>query len=79
MYGIYYLMFTTFPGLFSDIYHFSTGVGGLAYIGLGVGFVSATIFGAKISNKIYTTVSRSLTVFHRLLTSFRIVSRQKRW
>lgn len=74
MYGIYYLMFTTFPALFSDIYHFSTGVGGLAYIGLGVGFITATIFGAKISNKIYTRVSQSLTVFHRLLTSFRVVS-----
>jgi len=57
MYGIYYLMFTTFPHLFSDIYHFSTGVGGLAYIGLGIGFISATVFGAKISDKIYTTLA----------------------
>jgi predicted MFS family arabinose efflux permease len=57
MYGIYYLMFTTFPDIFANIYHFRTGVAGLAYIGLGVGFISATIFGAKISDKIYTTVS----------------------
>jgi MFS family permease len=57
MYGIYYLMFTTFPNLFSNIYHFSTGVGGLAYIGLGIGFISATIFGAKIADKIYTTLA----------------------
>lgn len=59
MYGIYYLMFATFPDLFASIYNFSTGVGGLAYIGLGVGFVSATIFGAKISDKIYARVSSS--------------------
>jgi hypothetical protein len=60
MYGIYYLMFTTFPDLFSNIYHFSTGIGGLAYIGLGAGFISATVFGAKISNKSYTKVSLSV-------------------
>lgn len=53
IYGIYYLMFATFPSLFSEVYHFSVGVGGLAYIGLGVGFIFAAIFGAKMSNKIY--------------------------
>ncbi|KAG2074476.1 multidrug resistance protein 4 [Suillus decipiens] len=53
MYGIYYLMFTTFPDLFSEIYHFSTGIVGLTYIGFGVGFISSAIFGAKLSNKIY--------------------------
>ncbi|KAG2132064.1 major facilitator superfamily domain-containing protein [Suillus clintonianus] len=54
MYGIYYLMFATFPDLFSGVYHFSTGVSGLAYIGVGVGFLSATILGAKLSNMTYT-------------------------
>jgi len=53
MYGIYYLMFATFPNLFTDVYHFNTGISGLAYVGLGFGFVSATLFGANISNKIY--------------------------
>ncbi|KAH7924032.1 MFS general substrate transporter [Leucogyrophana mollusca] len=53
MYGIYYLMFATFPDLFSEVYHFSIGMGGLAYIGLGLGFLLATIFGAKISDQIY--------------------------
>jgi hypothetical protein len=56
MYGVYYLMFTTFPGLFSNIYHFTVGTGGLAYLGLGAGFVSAALFGARISSKIYTEV-----------------------
>lgn len=54
IYGIYYLMFSTFPTLFSDVYHFNIGIGGLAYIGLGVGFISAAIFGAKLSDKMYT-------------------------
>ncbi|KIJ66432.1 hypothetical protein HYDPIDRAFT_86594 [Hydnomerulius pinastri MD-312] len=51
--GIYYIMFTTFPNLFSEVYHFNTGVGGLAYLGVGLGFLLAGLFGAKISDKIY--------------------------
>ncbi|KAG2076656.1 multidrug resistance protein 4 [Suillus decipiens] len=53
IYGIYYLMFTTFPDLFSEVYHFNVGMVGLTYIGFGVGFISAAIFGTKLSNKIY--------------------------
>ncbi|KAF8800562.1 MFS general substrate transporter [Phlegmacium glaucopus] len=49
MYGIFYLMFTTFPEIFATTYHFSAGVGGLAYIG----FLTATLFGARISDQIY--------------------------
>lgn len=53
IYGIYYLMFTTFPQLFTDIYHFSTGISGLAYIGLGLGFMSATVVGAGVADTVY--------------------------
>ncbi|KAJ3726767.1 multidrug resistance protein 4 [Lentinula raphanica] len=53
MYGIYYLMFTTFPELFNGIYGFDTGIGGLVYLGLGIGFLLATIFGAKTADQIY--------------------------
>ncbi|GJJ13599.1 hypothetical protein Clacol_007855 [Clathrus columnatus] len=56
-YGIYYLMFTTFPALYTDVYHFSLGVSGLAYIGLGVGLIIATLFGVKISNTIYNKLA----------------------
>lgn len=54
MYGIYYLMFATFPNLFSEVYHWSVGIGGLAYIGLGLGFMLSAILGAKISDKLYS-------------------------
>ncbi|KAG1850213.1 major facilitator superfamily domain-containing protein [Suillus subalutaceus] len=57
VYGIYYLMFTTFPGLFSDVYHFSIGTGGLPYIGIGVGFLSATVIGARICDKTYVSLA----------------------
>ncbi|KAG1897547.1 multidrug resistance protein 4 [Suillus fuscotomentosus] len=53
IYGIYYLMFTTFPDLFTTVYHFNTGTGGLPYIGIGVGFLSGVIFGSRICNKTY--------------------------
>ncbi|KAF5357193.1 hypothetical protein D9756_006598 [Leucocoprinus leucothites] len=52
-YGIYYLMFSTFADFFATTYGFSPGVGGLAYLGLGVGFFAATIFGAKFADQVY--------------------------
>ncbi|KAH9938543.1 multidrug resistance protein 4 [Fomitopsis serialis] len=53
IYGIYYLMFTTFPDLFTIDYGFGIGVSGLAYIGLGLGFVLATVVGASVADSIY--------------------------
>ncbi|KAF8815165.1 MFS general substrate transporter [Phlegmacium glaucopus] len=53
MYGIYYLMFSTFPQTFQSIYGFNTGIGGLAYLGLGVGFLAASLFGAKFGQDMY--------------------------
>ncbi|KAF9447358.1 MFS general substrate transporter [Macrolepiota fuliginosa MF-IS2] len=50
---ITFMMFTTFGRLFSNTYGFEPGVAGLAYLGLGVGFIIATIIGAKFSNRIY--------------------------
>ncbi|KAF8817134.1 multidrug resistance protein 4 [Phlegmacium glaucopus] len=58
MYGIYYLMFTTFPKFFSTTYNFSPGIGGLCYIGLGIGFFLATLFGAKFADQIYKYLAR---------------------
>ncbi|TFK55812.1 multidrug resistance protein 4 [Heliocybe sulcata] len=53
MYGIYYLMFSTFPDLFSGVYHFGLGPTGLAYIGLGAGFLLSTFLGAQWSDAMY--------------------------
>jgi len=53
MYGIFYLMFATFAAFFATTYGFKPGVGGLAYLGLGLGFAIATIFGAKFADGIY--------------------------
>ncbi|KXN82226.1 hypothetical protein AN958_02917 [Leucoagaricus sp. SymC.cos] len=55
-YGILYLMFSTFAEFFSSTYGFSAGIGGLAYLGLGVGFIAATLFGGKFADQIYAYV-----------------------
>ena len=57
MYGIYYLMISTFANFFAETYHFNLGVAGLTYLGLGVGFFLASIFGAKFADNIYKYVS----------------------
>ncbi|KAJ7887576.1 major facilitator superfamily domain-containing protein [Mycena olivaceomarginata] len=58
MYGIYYLMFTTFSTLFSGTYGFNTGTGGLTYLGLGVGFIAATAFSARSANEVYIHLAK---------------------
>jgi len=58
MYGIFYLMFATFASFFGKTYHFKAGIAGLAYLGLGIGFILATIFGAKFADSIYKYVRR---------------------
>jgi multidrug resistance protein len=57
LYGVYYLMFATFASFFSETYGFSPGIGGLAYLGLGIGFFLATIFGAKFADGVYKTLA----------------------
>lgn len=52
-------MFATFPTFFAETYHFSPGIGGLAYLGLGFGFLLATIFGAKFADGLYKWVCYS--------------------
>lgn len=49
-------MFATFPDLFTNVYHFSEGISGVCYLGLGLGFMSATIFGASFADKVYLNV-----------------------
>ncbi|KAH8916555.1 multidrug resistance protein 4 [Atractiella rhizophila] len=57
MFGVYYLMFTTFASFFAETYGFKAGVGGLTYLGLGVGFFSAAIFGSKTADQIYNKLA----------------------
>ncbi|KAF8623729.1 hypothetical protein AX15_006231 [Amanita polypyramis BW_CC] len=46
-------MFSTFAAFFQKTYSFEVGTGGLAYLGLGTGFLLATIFSAKAASGVY--------------------------
>jgi hypothetical protein len=51
--------------LFKRVYHFGIGVGGLAYLGVGIGFILGTIFGGHFGSKLYNSV-RFHHMKHRL-------------
>ena len=53
------LMIDLYPpqDIFTNTYHFGIGTVGLAYIGLGVGFLFGFIFGSKSADQIYRHVS----------------------
>lgn len=58
LYGSMYLVLTTFPTLFSDVYHQSPGIQGLNYISLGLGFFLGTQICAPLQDRIYTGLKR---------------------
>lgn len=45
-----FLLFTTFPTVFEEQYHWGGGVSGLAYIGIGVGLVAALVVFSFLSD-----------------------------
>ncbi|KAF6224304.1 hypothetical protein HO133_010881 [Letharia lupina] len=52
VYGYLYLLFTTFPVVFGTYYHFSIGITGLVYLGLGVGNIIGLVIFGVFSDKI---------------------------
>ncbi|OWP06451.1 MFS multidrug transporter [Marssonina coronariae] len=58
LYGIMYLVMSTFPGLWEDEYHESVGIGGLNYISLGVGFFVGTQVAAPCQDRIYKALKK---------------------
>lgn len=67
MAGIYYLLFTTTTPFYTATYGFGPGIDGLTFLGLGIGFFSATLFGARFSNQIYIHVG---FYFYALVANF---------
>jgi len=53
IYGTLYLLFTTFPSVFQERYGFSPGITGLTYLGVGLGFTLAILFGIPQIDKQY--------------------------
>ncbi|KAF2471754.1 putative MFS transporter [Lindgomyces ingoldianus] len=52
IFGLIYLLFTTFPAVFEETYHFSLGIAGLAYLGLGLGMLFAIGLFGVLSDKL---------------------------
>jgi hypothetical protein len=52
LYGVIFLLFTTFPTVFQETYGFGTGISGLAYLGLGLGFMCGLLVFSLLSDKL---------------------------
>lgn len=53
LFGLFYLILSTFPGVWEGVYGESIGIGGLNYISLGIGFVLGAQVNARLSDKVY--------------------------
>ena len=51
-YGYMYLLFTTFPVVFGEYYHFKIGITGLVYLGLGIGNIIGLVIFGVFSDKV---------------------------
>lgn len=66
VFGLLFLLFTTFPTVFEEQYSFSAGVSGLSYLGVGIGMaVSLGVF-AALSDKLQKALGDSPTPEGRL-------------
>ncbi|KAL3440555.1 major facilitator superfamily domain-containing protein [Aspergillus insuetus] len=52
VFGLLFLLFTTFPTVFEEQYHFSAGVSGLSYLGVGTGMAASLGAFATVSDKL---------------------------
>lgn len=51
-FGVTMLLFATFPTVFEETYHWSVGISGLAYIGIGVGCAIGIFIFGKFSDRV---------------------------
>lgn len=58
LYGLMYLLLSTFPKLWEQTYHENTGIGGLNYISLGGGFFLGTQITAPLNDKLYRRLKK---------------------
>jgi hypothetical protein len=58
-YGLLYLLFTTITQVFTSTYEWEPELTGLAFIGLGIGFMAGLIVVAKISDKTVVRMTKA--------------------
>ncbi|KAI1338571.1 major facilitator superfamily domain-containing protein [Xylariaceae sp. FL0016] len=66
VFGLLFLLFTTFPAVFEEQYHFSAGVSGLSYLGVGLGLGVSLAAYAHLSDKLQKASGDSPTPEGRL-------------
>lgn len=59
VFGLVYLLFTTFPMVFEEQYNFSPGVSGLSYLGVGIGMAVSLGAFATLSDKLQNALGDS--------------------
>jgi hypothetical protein len=52
MYGLLYILFTTFTFVFEEVYHFSTSAAGLSFLGSGIGTILGLGYCGAMSDRI---------------------------
>jgi hypothetical protein len=58
LYGLMYLMLSTFPRLWTGQYHMSAGIGSLNFISMGVGFFLGTQITAPLNDMLYRRLKK---------------------
>ncbi|KAH9826317.1 Major facilitator superfamily domain, general substrate transporter [Teratosphaeria destructans] len=53
LYGLLYILFTTFSFVFEDVYQFSTSASGLSYLGSGIGTITGLLYAMKLADRRY--------------------------
>ncbi|EAW10031.1 MFS transporter [Aspergillus clavatus NRRL 1] len=56
LFGITYLMFATFPEIWTVVYRESSGIGGLNYLSIAIGSFIGLVFNLKLVDRIYKTL-----------------------
>jgi hypothetical protein len=59
VFGLLFILFTTFPMVFEEQYHFSVGVSGLSYLGIGIGMAVSLGAFATTSDKLQKALGDS--------------------
>ncbi|OAA64230.1 major facilitator superfamily transporter multidrug resistance [Niveomyces insectorum RCEF 264] len=62
LYGLMYLLLASFSSLWTEVYHERTGVAGLHYIALGIGFTLGSQVLAPLQDRIYAYLKRRYNV-----------------
>ncbi|UPK93040.1 hypothetical protein LCI18_003975 [Fusarium solani-melongenae] len=59
VFGLLFILFTTFPAVFEEQYHFSAGISGLSYLGVGIGMIVSLGAYATVSDKLQKALGDS--------------------